>query len=60
MKWRLTSNELPKKNTPIIWKSLPGQTATGKYLGGAVWMLDEGIYVYYKPIEWAYTKGSEQ
>jgi hypothetical protein len=52
--WTPTSKQRPEIGRRIKWMDSDGQTFCGKFLGGAIWMLDTGMYVYYIPKFWRY------
>lgn len=46
---------LPEKGRAIEWLAPSGgDPVRGKWIGGAVWMMDCGMYVYYTPAMWRY------
>lgn len=50
-----TSNMLPEKNRLIEWIAPSGHgPIRGKYIGGIVWMIEDGMIVYYTPLSWRY------
>ncbi len=50
--WRTPSAEAPERGVPIEWTNSGGDIVRGRFLG--VWMMDNGMYVYYTPTRWRY------
>lgn len=48
--WTKPENRLPDKGSRVKWMSPSGQVVTGHYEG--VWLRDNGMYVYYRPVFW--------
>ena len=52
--WTSTGFCKPTVGKPIEWMDSAGTVNRGKFLGGVIWMLDGGMYVYYEPKFWRY------
>lgn len=48
--WIPVGTRLPERGQRVRWMGQSGQVATGTYEG--VWLLDDGMYVYYDPTYW--------
>jgi len=50
--WTPPEKALPEKGQAVVWIPPGGGTpVTGTYQG--VWLMDNGVYVYYTPLMWA-------
>lgn len=52
--WNKTTALLPEKDKSIEWMDSNGHITRGKYLGGVVWLMNNGMYIYYVPTFWRY------
>lgn len=55
--WRRPSAEMPKRDIPIEWTNSAGDRVCGRFIG--VWIMDDGMYIYYTPTRWRYTEAAK-
>lgn len=48
--WIPVQRELPARDQRVRWLSPSGDICEGSFVG--VWLLDDGVYVYYEPAFW--------
>lgn len=52
--WFDPAIKLPERGQKVTWPDPnTGGPVHGTYEGGAVWLMDDGVYVYYTPRVWS-------
>jgi len=56
-KWYNPHDKTPERDVPIVWLNSEGDSIYGTFRG--VWLMNNGMCVYYTPQAWRYASGGD-